>query len=197
MKIEQRPGTDLAPVPVVLVTAGEGEAANMVTIGWVGMVNSTPPMVGVAVRPSRHTYKLLCAAREFVVNVPRAADVAKVDTAGVVSGEQVRKFADIGFTPVGASRVKAPLIAECPVNLECRLRHQLSLGSHDLFIGEIVACHFDEDVLDARGRFQPSAEVGLTLHGYEYWSLGQKLGDYGQFGKAWQAKRKGASPVSQ
>jgi len=195
MKIERRPGTDLVPSPVVLVTAGEGEAANIITIGWVGMVNSAPPMIGVAVRPSRHTYPLLCAAREFVVNIPRAADVDKVDTAGVISGYETNKFAALGFTAAPASQVGAPLIAECPINLECVVRHQLALGTHELFIGEIVAAHYDEDVLDSRGRFQPSAEVGLALHGFEYWSLGRKLGDYGAFGKAWR-ERKDAGPAT-
>jgi flavin reductase (DIM6/NTAB) family NADH-FMN oxidoreductase RutF len=193
MKIERRPGTDLVPSPVVLVTAGEGAAANIITIGWVGVVCSTPPMIGVAVRPSRHTYPLLCAAREFVVNVPRAADVAKVDAAGVLSADEVDKFTELGFTAVPASKVGAPLIAECPINMECVVRHQLAPGTHELFIGEIVASHFDEDVLDGSGNFQPSSAVGLALHGFEYWSLGQKLGGYGAFGKAWR-ERKDASP---
>ncbi len=160
MKIERRPGTDLVPSPVVLVTAGEGEAANIITIGWVGMVNSAPPMIGIAVRTSRHSYPLLCAAREFVVNIPRAAAVAQVDVAGVLSGDELNKFDEIGFTAVPASQVGAPLIAECPINLECVVRHQLALGTHELFIGEIVASHFDEEVLDGRGNFLPSAEVG-------------------------------------
>jgi flavin reductase (DIM6/NTAB) family NADH-FMN oxidoreductase RutF len=194
MKIERRPGTDLVPSPVVLVTVGEGEAANIITLGWVGMVNSVPPMIGVAVRPSRHSYPLLCAAREFVVNIPRAADVDKVDTAGIISGDELNKFAELGFTAVPSSQVGAPLIAECPINMECVLRHQLALGSHELFIGEIVATHYDEDVLDPQGRFQPTAEVGLALHGFEYWSLGQKLGDYGAFGKAWR-ERQDAGPA--
>jgi flavin reductase (DIM6/NTAB) family NADH-FMN oxidoreductase RutF len=188
MKIERRPGADLTPSPVVLVTVGDGEAANIITIGWVGVVNSEPPMVGISVRPSRHSYPLLCAAREFVVNVPRAADVARVDAAGVLSGDQLDKFAELGFTRAPASEVGAPLIVECPVNLECVVRYQLALGTHDLFVAEVVASHFDAEVLDERGNFRPSAEVGLALHGFEYWSLGQKLGGYGSFGKAWRER---------
>jgi flavin reductase (DIM6/NTAB) family NADH-FMN oxidoreductase RutF len=157
------------------------------------MVNSTPPMIGIAVRMSRHSYPLLCAAREFVVNIPRAAAVAQVDVAGVLSGDELNKFDEIGFTAIPASQVGAPLIAECPINLECVVRHQLALGTHELFIGEIVASHFDEEVLDGRGHFLPSAEIGIALHGFEYWSLGQKLGSYGAFGKAWRERKDAAA----
>ena len=194
MKTEVQPDTELVPLPVVLVTTGEGQTANIITIAWVGIVNSTPPMISLAVRPSRHSYSLLSATREFVVNIPRVADVDKVDIIGAASGRDVFKFAEMGFTALAASKVGAPLIAQCPINLECQLRHQLSLGSHDLFVGQIVAAHYDEEVLDSRGRLKPSAEVGLLLVGDEYWSLGQKVAGFGAAGKAWRAARRGAPP---
>lgn len=183
----ERPGdTGLVPAPVVLVSVGQGAGASMITIAWVGVVDSTPPMISVAVRPSRHSYQLLCATREFVVNVPRSVDVERVDAAGILTGETVDKFAHLGFTPTPASKVAPPLILECPINLECVVRHQLHLGSHDLFIGEVVAAHYDEDILDEHGGLRPVTDVGLAAAGRRYWSLGSALGRLGSAGKAWR-----------
>jgi flavin reductase (DIM6/NTAB) family NADH-FMN oxidoreductase RutF len=180
MKIERRPGADLTPSPVVLVTVGDGEAANIITIGWVGVVNSEPPMVGISVRPSRHSYPLLCAAREFVVNVPRAADVARVDAAGALSGDDLDKFAELGFTRAPASHVGAPLIAECPINLECVVRQSLPLGSHDLFLAEVVVVHADagvvEDGMIILGRVAPMV---FDPFGGDYWSLKEVIAHHG------------------
>ena len=154
MKIERKPSTALLPTPVVLLSvAGHGkEKPNIITLAWAGTVCSAPPMLSVAIRPSRHSHGLVNAAREFVVNVPRAAQLEQVDLAGVWSGAEHDKFEELGLTATPASRVAAPLIEECPVNIECVVRHQLELGAHDLYIAEIVAVQYDEDVLDARGR---------------------------------------------
>ena len=156
MKIERKPSTALLPTPVVLLSvAGHGkEKPNIITLAWAGTVCSAPPMLSVAIRPSRHSHRLVNAAREFVVNVPRAAQLEQVDLAGVWSGAEHDKFEELGLTATPASRVAAPLIEECPVNIECVVKHQLELGAHDLYIAEIVAVQYDEDVLDARGRVQ-------------------------------------------
>ena len=181
MKIQRRPSTVLLPVPVVLVSVagGEGERPDIVTVAWAGNVCSAPPMLSISVRPSRHSYGLLQRTHDFVVNVPRASQVRQVDFCGNASGRDVDKFAQCGFHAVPAGRVSSPLIEECPINIECVTRHRLSLGAHDLFVGEILAVHFDEDVLDSRGRLQPRKVDALAyLHG-DYWSLGEQVGSYG------------------
>ncbi len=190
MKIERKPTTTLLPTPVVLLSvAGEAETPNIITLAWVGVACSSPPMLSVAIRPSRYSHELVNAAREFVVNIPRATQVQQVDLAGVWSGRDHDKFSEIGFTPLPASQVTAPLIGECPVNLECVVRHQLALGAHDLFIAEIVTTHYDEDVLDSRGRLVTAKLEALAYGNAEYWSLGECIGGYGKASKALQAEK--------
>jgi len=181
MKIQRRPTNVLLPVPLVLVSVAgdEGSPPDIVTLAWAGTVCSAPPMLSVSVRPSRHSYALLQRRHEFVVNLPRARQARQVDLCGNTSGRDTDKFAACGFHPVAAARVRAPMIAECPINIECVTRHRLSLGAHDLFVGEIVAVHYDEEVLDEHGRLQVAAVDALAyVHG-EYWTLGRKVGSYG------------------
>jgi len=181
MKIERKPSTALLPTPVVLLTVtGEDETPNMITLAWVGTVCSSPPMLSAAIRPSRYSHGLVSTAREFVVNIPRADQVALVDTAGMWSGRDHDKFAELGFTALPATQVAAPLIAECPINIECVVRHQLSLGAHDLFLAEIVATHYDEELLDSRGRVKNAELRAMAYVEGEYWSLGERLAGYGQ-----------------
>ena len=185
MKIARKPSTALLPTPVVLLSvAGEGETPNMITLAWVGTVCSSPPMLSVAIRPSRYSHHLVNAAREFVVNIPRADQVAEVDFAGVCSGADHDKFAELGFTAQPSAHVSAPLIAECPINIECVVRHQLALGAHDLYIAEIVGTQYDEELLDDRGRLKIEQISAMAYVGGEYWSLGERLGSYGQAAKA-------------
>lgn len=180
MKIQRRPATVLMPVPAVLVSVADGpKKANIITLAWAGTVCSAPPMVGIAVRQSRYSYELLQRTHDFVVNVPRASQVEQVDFCGNASGRDVDKFKACKFHKERATRVTSPLIRECPVNLECVTRHRLSLGAHDLFIGEIVAVHCDEEVVDSRGRLIPAKVDPLAyLHG-EFWTVGEKIGTYG------------------
>src|SRR5665647_707426 len=131
--------------------------------------------------PARSTFSS-CAAREFVVNIPRAAQLEKVDLAGVWSGAEHDKFAELGFTARPAKQVAAPLIEECPINIECVVRHQLALGAHDLYLAEIVAVQYDEDVIDAHGRVKTSALEPIAYVEGEYWSLGERIGSYGAAG---------------
>ena len=192
MKIERKPSTALLPTPVVLLSvAGHGkQKPNMITLAWVGTVCSSPPMLSVAVRPSRHSHGLINAAREFVVNIPRAGQLRQVDLAGVWSGAEHDKFEELGFTARPANLVAAPLIEECPINIECVVRHQLALGAHDLYIAEIVATQYDEELLDSRGRLK-TAELGAMAYvDGEYWSLGERLGVYGGAAKAAKAQNK-------
>lgn len=170
-----RPG--LFPTPAVMVSCQNGQGKpNIVTLAWAGVACSEPPMLSIAIRPSRLSHEIISRSGEFVVNIPGARQLRATDICGTVSGRDVDKFAAANLTPVAANKVKAPLIEECPVNLECIVRHKLSLGSHDLFIGEVVAVHVSSEYLDAKGgwdfgKMQPFAYCPST-----YWSLGQQIG---------------------
>jgi len=180
MKLERKPLTALLPTPVVLLSvAGEQDTPNMITLAWVGTVCSTPPMLSVSIRPTRYSHRLVDAAREFVVNIPRADQVALVDYAGVCSGIEHDKFKELGFTALPAAQVSAPLIAECPINIECVVRHQLALGAHDMYVAEIVGAHYDEELLDERGRLLTDKINAMAYVDGEYWSLGECVGKYG------------------
>lgn len=176
-KRQLRPTVALRPVPVVLVTCIDSEGRpNIITLAWAGVVCSAPPMLGIAVRPTRYSYQLIKDSKEFVVNLPTAGMVAAAEYCGTRSGKNEDKFAGAGLNPVAASQVKAPLIAECPINMECVVRHEISLGSHDLFVGEIVAVHVDESVFDESGVIS-TAKVNPLAYAppREYWNLGSKL----------------------
>jgi flavin reductase (DIM6/NTAB) family NADH-FMN oxidoreductase RutF len=178
-KVTKRPGTVLYPVPAVMVSCGVGEQANIITLAWVGTLCSDPPLVGIGVRPSRYSHGLIQGVGEFVVNLPDASQVKWVDYCGMVSGRDEDKWAACGFTPAAAAEVQVPLIAECPVNIECRVQQVLSLGSHDLFIGQVVTVHMDEAVLDERGRLDfIKARAFAYLNG-EYRRVEERLGTHG------------------
>jgi len=191
MKIERRPATVLLPIPAVLVSVAGGVQGNFLTVAWAGVACSSPPLLSVAVRPSRYSHELLDAERSFVVNIADAGQVEQVDVAGTTSGRGRDKFADLGLTALPASKVSAPLIAECPINVECVVRHQLALGTHDLYIGEVVAVHYDDELLDGRGRLKIDALHPIAFVEREYWSLGERLGTYGGLAKARQEGKKG------
>jgi flavin reductase (DIM6/NTAB) family NADH-FMN oxidoreductase RutF len=179
MKVLKKPFVALRPVPVVLVSCGHGERANIITIAWTGILCSSPPQVGIGVRPDRHSHGLIQETGEFVVNVPGEGLLDEVEYCGFVSGREVDKFAARGLTPVPGSAVQTPIIAECPINIECRVSHTLSLGSHDLFIGEVVAVQLSQEALDERGRVDGGKLKPILFTGDEYWGLGSLLGRYG------------------
>jgi flavin reductase (DIM6/NTAB) family NADH-FMN oxidoreductase RutF len=178
-KVVKKPTTILYPVPAVMVSCGTGDRANIITLAWVGTVCSEPPMVGIGVRPSRYSHGLLEDVGEFVVNLPTAEQVEWVDHCGMVSGREADKWADCGFTPVSASEVAVPLIGECPVNIECRVQETLSLGSHDLFIGEVLAVQVDESVLDENDRFDFKRAAPFAFADSAYWGIGELLDSVG------------------
>jgi flavin reductase (DIM6/NTAB) family NADH-FMN oxidoreductase RutF len=178
-KAVKKPFVALRPVPVVLVSCGHGEQANIIAIAWTGILCSNPPQVGIGVRPSRHSHGLIQETGEFVVNVPGERLIDEVEYCGHVSGREVDKFATRGLTPVPGSAVQTPIIAECPINIECQVSHTLSLGSHDLFVGQVVAVQFSQEVLDERGRVDNGKLKPILFTGEEYWGLGSLLGRYG------------------
>lgn len=183
-KVIKTPSTALFPVPAVLVTCQtEGGKPNIITIAWTGVINSVPPTVYISVQPVRYSNGILKEAGEYVINIPSVDIARQVDYCGITSGKDVDKFAETGLTPVPASQVKAPLIKECPVNIECKVKQTLNLGSHDVYIAEIVAVHYDENVLDENGR--PDYDK-IKPYGYcqgEYRTITEKIGTYGYSGK--------------
>ena len=178
-KVVKKPFVALRPVPVILVSCGHGEQANIITIAWTGILCSSPPQVGIGVRSDRHSHRLIQETGEFVVNVPGEELLGEVEYCGFNSGRDVAKFAVDGLTPTPGSAVRTPIIAECPINIECRLAHTLSLGSHDLFVGQVVAVQISQDVLDERGQVDNDKLKPILFTADEYWGLGSLLGRYG------------------
>jgi len=178
-KVIKKPFVGLRPVPVALVTCGHGERANVLTIAWMGVLCSDPPQVGIGVRPSRHSHALIRETGEFVVNLVQQEQLDQVEYCGFLSGREADKFAGADLTRASGSAVQTPIIVECPINLECRVRHHLPLGSHDLFVGEVVAVQVSRSVLDEHGRVDNSTLRPILFTGDQYWGVGELLGRYG------------------
>ncbi len=181
-KVNLKPTTAMFPLPVMLITCvDESGQPNIITLAWVGVVNSDPPMASISIRPGRHSHGLVKASQEFVVNIPSEEMIRKVDLCGVVSGRDVDKFSETGLTAIQAQEVDPPLIKECPVNLECEVKRIIPLGSHDLFLGEIVAIHIDDTVLKEKGRIDmaKALPIAYCAGSREYWSMGKMLGRHG------------------
>jgi flavin reductase (DIM6/NTAB) family NADH-FMN oxidoreductase RutF len=178
-KLVKKPFVALRPVPVVLVSCGHGEQANIITIAWTGILCSNPPQIGIGVRPDRHSHGLIQQTGEFVINIPGERLLGEMEYCGSVSGRDADKFGSAGLTPVPGSAMQTPIIAEAPINLECKLAHALTLGSHDLFVGEVVAVQISEELLDERGRVDNGRLKPILFTGDEYWGLGRLLGRWG------------------
>lgn len=178
-KVVKSPFVALRPVPTVLVSCGHGERANIITIAWTAILCSNPPQVGIGVQPSRHSHGLIREAGEFVINIPGEELLDEVEYCGFVSGRDEDKFAGHGLTPIPGTAIQTPIIAECPINLECKLVHTLPLGSHDLFVGEVVAVQLSEEVLDDQGRVDNGKLKPILFTGDGYWGLGSFLGRFG------------------
>lgn len=179
-KIPFKPGNMLYPLPAVMVSVADKEGGtNIITIAWAGTVCTNPPMVSISVRPSRYSHHMIMETGEFVVNLTTEALAYATDYCGVRSGRDVDKWKEMNLTPAPSDKVKAPCIAESPVNIECRVVKVEKLGSHDLFMAEVVAVHVDDTYMDARGSFHlDDARPVVYSHG-EYYSMGKKLGRFG------------------
>lgn len=178
-KLELSPSEALYPVPVVLVSCGSQDKANIITIAWCGVVCSKPPLLTVSIRPSRYSNSIIREFKEFVVNIPTQNLLKEADICGTVSGRDKDKFGLCNFTKADPSIVKSPMIKECPSNIECKLIKTLSLGAHDMFMGEVVKVHRDTSVLDKEGNMDYSKAAGIVYNQGEYWSLGKRIGRYG------------------
>ena len=185
-----KPGNLLAPVPPVLVSCGNMEKPNLITIAWAGTINSDPVRVSISVRPERYSHGLITESGEFVINLPTQKILRAVDWCGVKSGRDVDKFKEMGLTAVPGSAVSAPVLAESPVNLECRVFQTIPLGSHDLFLADVVAVDVDEDLLDEAGHLRlDKAGLAAYVHG-TYYALGKQLGTFGYSVRKKPARRR-------
>lgn len=178
-RINLAPGALTAPLPPVLVTVGKDDEANVLTIAWTGILATVPPKTYISVRKSRHSYKLLREQGEFVINLP-SADMAKtVDFVGIYTGKKMDKFSKCGLTKKKSASVSAPTVAECPIALECRVCDVLEMGSHDVFIADILSVSCHENIIDKQGKMHfERANLLAYMHG-EYYSLGERLGRFG------------------
>ena len=187
-KVKFRGGTLLGPLPPVMVSCGDAEKSNILTVAWTGILNTIPPKTYISVRPSRFSYGILKEKGEFVLNLTPAALVRAADFCGTYTGAKVDKFAKCRLTRQFVEEVAAPLIEECQVSLCCRVTDTAPLGSHEMFVADIVAVYADEELLDGKGKLHlEKANLCAYAHG-EYFALGKKIGTFG-FSAAKKPKR--------
>lgn len=175
-----RAGTLLAPVPPTLVSCGGGELPdNVLTVAWTGILNSDPAKTYVSIRPSRFSHGLIRQNGEFVINVAPSKLVRSVDRAGVITGKDIDKFEACGLRRTPSVAVSCPTVADCPIALECKVTDVVSLGTHDMFIADIVAVTVDDSVIDEEGKLRIE-KAGLMAYAHgTYFELGKKIGTFG------------------
>jgi flavin reductase (DIM6/NTAB) family NADH-FMN oxidoreductase RutF len=179
-KIAFKPGNMLYPLPAVLVSVADGKGRdNILTVAWAGTVCTNPPMLSISVRPERYSYQMLCATGEFVVNLTTEALSYATDYCGVKSGRDEDKFEKLGLTRLASREVSAPGIAEAPVNIECRVNKVEKLGSHHMFIADVLAVTVDEAYMDDQNSFHLSDAKPLVYCHGAYYGLGDRLGTFG------------------
>lgn len=179
-KLMWKPGTMLYPVPSVMVSCRNTQGENnIITIAWTGIICSDPAMLYISVRPERHSYNMIKETGEFVVNLPNSKLTFAVDFCGVKSGKSINKFEHLKLTPAKSNLVAAPFIDECPVSLECKVKDIIKLGTHDMFIAEIMCVNVDPSLLDSKGKLHLNkADLICYNHG-EYRALADSLGTFG------------------
>ncbi len=175
-----KPGNMLYPVPAVMVTVGDGKQKdNIITIAWTGTINSDPPMVSISVRKSRYSHELLMANGEFAINLVTRELTYAMDYCGVKTGRDMDKFEAVNVTRGKASRINVPIIEESPLCIECKVDKIIELGSHDMFIANVVAVLADERYMDNKGKFDLN-KAGLISYSHgEYYTLGSRIGKFG------------------
>lgn len=179
-KVEWKPGNMVYPVPAVMVTVCDKTGkSNIITIAWTGTICTNPPMVYISVRPERYSYNCLLETGEFVINLTTEALVHATDYCGVKSGRNTDKWKETGLTPISAAKVGAPLIEESPVNIECRVTQVKELGSHHMFLAEVVSVAVDEDYLNENGKFELQKASPIVYSHGEYYGLSELLGTFG------------------
>ena len=177
-----KPGNMLYPLPAVMVSVAgkeKDDPANIITVAWAGTVCTNPAMLSISVRPERYSYELIKQHGEFVVNLTTKALVKACDFCGVRSGRDVDKFKECGLTPVALPHCSAPAIDESPVNIGCKVREVLPLGSHHMFLCDITGVTVDEAYMNETGKFELNESQLVTYSHGEYFLLGEKLGSFG------------------
>ena len=178
-KVTWKPGTFLYPLPAVMVSCGNMEKSNIITVAWTGILNTNPAMVYISVRPTRYSYNLIKESGEFVINLTTKDLAYATDWCGVKTGAKVDKFAEMHLTKEKAKFVKCPMIKESPVSVECKVKEIQELGSHHMFVAEVLAINADERYIDEKGAFDISKCDLIAYSNGNYYSLGKKIGRFG------------------
>ena len=179
-KIVWKPGTMLYPVPVVMVSCGGKEKdQNIITIAWTGTTCTDPAMIYISIRPSRLSHDIIRKTKEFVINLTTKDLAFATDWCGVKSGRDFNKFVEMKLTPQKATQVRCPMIKESPINIECRVKEIKKLGTHDMFLAEVLCVHADEKYMDSSGAFDLSAAEPIAYSHGKYYALGEYIGHFG------------------
>lgn len=178
-KVMWKPGTFLYPIPAVLVSCGTMKKSNLITIAWTGIINTNPAMVYISVRPTRYSYEMIKKQGEFVINLTTEKLAFATDWCGVKSGKEHDKFKEMHLTKEKANFVKCPLIKESPVSVECKVKEIRDLGSHHMFIAEVLAINADAQYINEKGAFNISKCNLIAYSNGGYYSLGKKIGKFG------------------
>lgn len=178
-KVTWKPGTFIYPIPAVMVSCGTMEKSNIITVAWTGILNTDPATVYISVRPSRYSYKLIKESGEFVINLTTKSLAKATDWCGVKTGAKVDKFKSMNLHKEKAKFVKCPMIKESPVSVECKVREIKELGTHDMFIADVLAINADEKYIDEKGAFDISKCDLIAYSNGGYYTLGKKIGKFG------------------
>lgn len=182
-----KPGTFIYPLPAVMVSCGNMETSNIITVAWTGIINTNPAMCYISVRPERYSYHLIKENGEFVINLTNEKLAYATDWCGVKSGANVDKFKEMHLTKEKAKYVKCPIIKESPVAIECRVKEIKELGSHHMFVAEVLAIDADNQYIDENGTFDITKCNLISYANGKYFSLGRPIG---KFGYSVQKKKK-------
>ncbi|KMT22710.1 flavin reductase family protein [Clostridium cylindrosporum] len=178
-KLTWKPGTMLYPVPAVMISCKNEDVDNIITVAWAGTVCTNPAMVSISVRPSRYSHELIKKSGEFIINLPGENLAYHTDFCGVKSGRDIDKFKHLNLTKKMGTKVNVPMIEECPVNIECKVKDIISLGSHDMFLAEVLAVNVNENLLDENDKLNlDKANLICYSHG-EYCKVSKPLGKFG------------------
>ena len=178
-KVMWKAGTFEYPIPAAMVSVGDMNNSNIITVAWTGIINTNPAMCYISVRPNRYSYNIIKNTKEFVINLTTEELTYKTDWCGVKSGEKVDKFKEMNLTKEKANFVKCPLIKESPVSLECKVKQEIDLGSHTMFMAEILCINADEKYIDKNGAFDISKCKLIAYVNGGYYALGKRIGKFG------------------
>lgn len=178
-KVTWKPGTFLYPLPAVMLSCGDMEKSNIITVAWTGIINTDPAMVYISVRPSRYSYNLIKEKGEFIINLTTKDLAYATDWCGVKTGAKIDKFKEMKLTKEKAKFVNCPMIKESPVSVECKVKEVRELGSHHMFVAEVLAINADEKYIDDKGAFDISKCDLIAYSNGNYYSLGKKIGRFG------------------